>query len=406
MAVKVGIIGGGAAGFFSAIAVKENFPDAAVTIYEKSDRVLAKVKISGGGRCNLTNACESVEDLCSAYPRGGRSLKKAFYVFSNKDAVKWFEDRGVALIAQEDGCVFPESQNSQTIIDCFLQEAERLGIAIRINSGVGSITKTDNKLKLNFINDNLPSKIFDKVIVATGGSPERRGLDWLEALGHKIENPVPSLFSFNMTDEPIIRLKGIVVDNTILSVQGTKLKSSGPLLITHWGMSGPAVLKLSSFGAVKLNETGYEFKLRINWINEPDNEIAAGYIKNVKAGNSKKIISNYRPYDLPDRLWNFLLEKYKIPAGKKWGELGIKDINKLTNALCSDEYTVKGKSAFRDEYVTCGGISLESIDLNTMQSKVCGNLYFAGEILNIDAITGGYNFQSAWTTGFIAAKLS
>jgi predicted Rossmann fold flavoprotein len=236
--MEVGIIGGGAAGFFSAIAVKENFPDAEVTIFERSDKLLSKVKISGGGRCNVTNACSSIDELCEAYPRGGKSLKKLFYVFSNKDTIKWFESRGIPLIVQDDNCVFPKSQNSQSIIDRFMKEADYLGVKIELNSGVRSLKSAGGKLELNFENSERSSRVFDRVIVTTGGSPKRSGLDWLEKIGHKIEDPVPSLFSFNMPDESVTKLMGIVVENTAVSIQGSKLRASGPLLITHWGMSG------------------------------------------------------------------------------------------------------------------------------------------------------------------------
>jgi predicted Rossmann fold flavoprotein len=404
--MKIAIIGGGAAGFFSAIAAKESHPEAEVTIFERSDAVLSKVKISGGGRCNLTNACGSVEELCEAYPRGGKSLKKLFYIFSNADTMKWFESRGVPLAVQSDNCVFPKSQNSQSIIDCFLKEAERLNINVVLNSGVKTLKSIGDMLELEFINEELPSRVFDKVIVAAGGSPKRSGLVWLEQLGHRIEEPVPSLFSFNMPSETITQLMGIVVENAVVSIQGTKIKAAGTLLITHWGMSGPAVLKLSSLGAVELHEKYYNFNISVNWVNEPNNETVTQYLKNIMSEHANKILSNYRPYAIPDRLWVFLLGKYGISTDRKWGELGNKELNKITNFLTNEEYRVKGKSTFTEEFVTCGGVSLKSIDLNTMQSKVCKNLYFAGEILDIDGITGGYNFQAAWTTGFIAGKLS
>ena len=403
--MKIAIIGGGAAGFFSAITAKENYPDARIVIFEKSQKLLSKVKMSGGGRCNVTNNCDSIEELCTAYPRGGRKLKKAFYIFSNKHAIKWFESRGVPLIIQDDGRVFPASQSSQSVIDCFLKEKRRLGIEIEVGISIKAISQRSDKLELTFGKEDHPPEIFDKVIVASGGSPKRSGLDWLEKLHHKIENPVPSLFSFNMPTEAITGLMGITVENTMVSIHGTKIKSSGPLLITHWGMSGPAILKLSAFGARILNESGYDFKIQVNWVNEQNNELVINHLVSISEGHSNKILSNFRPYSLPARLWQYLLDKINLPADKNWGELGKKGLNKLVNILTNDEYAVKGKSTFKEEFVTCGGISLESIDMNTMQSKVCKNLYFAGEILDIDAITGGYNFQAAWTTGWIAGKL-
>ncbi len=403
--MEVAVIGGGAAGFFSAIAVKENFPNASVVIFEKSQRVLAKVKISGGGRCNVTNGLTNIPELCKAYPRGGRSLKKAFRTFSTGDTIEWFAKRGVPLVTQSDNCVFPASQDSQTIIDCFLREAKRLKITIETGKGVKGITPIDEKLELQFTKGDTTPRQFHKVIVTTGGSPRSEGLKWLEQLNHKIETPVPSLFTFNIPNNRITKLMGVVVDNALVSIQGTRLKSNGPLLITHWGMSGPAILKLSSYGARLLSEKEHIFTIQVNWVNEQNHELVANSLLSLSHEHSKKIIVNIRPYGLCTRLWIYLLEKTEVPANKKWGELGKKSINKLTNLLTNDIYLVKGKSTFRDEFVTCGGVSLESIDFNTMQSKVCKNLYFAGEVLDIDAITGGFNLQAAWTTAFIAGKL-
>nr|WKN34942.1 NAD(P)/FAD-dependent oxidoreductase [Tunicatimonas sp. TK19036] len=403
--MNIAIIGGGAAGFFSAIAAKENYPDAEVVIFEKSQKLLSKVKISGGGRCNVTNHCASVGELCKAYPRGGKRLKKAFHTFNTDHTMQWFESRGVPLIIQDDSRVFPASQSSQSIIDCFLKEAARLNIKIEVGRGVKSIQPVDEQLELSFLLEELPPRHFDKVIVAAGGSPKRKGLEWLEALDHQIEDPVPSLFTFNMPAEAITQLMGVVVENTLVNVQGTKLKSGGPLLITHWGMSGPAVLKLSAFGARLLSEMQYDFKVQVNWVNETNNELVTTVLKTIVQEHPKKKVSNIRPYSLPERLWLFLLEKRDISVEKKWGELGIKSLNKLVSVLTNDVYEVNGKTTFKEEFVTCGGVSLDSIDLHTMQSKVCKNLYFAGEIIDVDAITGGYNFQAAWTTGFLAGKL-
>jgi len=403
--MEIAIIGGGASGFFSAITVKENYPDARVVILEKSKKLLAKVKLSGGGRCNVTNGCTSIDELSASYPRGGKALRKAFHIFNTKHARQWFESRGVRLVVQDDNCVFPASQNSQSIIDCFLVQAKRLHIEIKVGGGVQAITPSGDRLKLDFVEGNPPSRTFDKVIVATGGSPKRKGLEWLEKLHHKIEDPVPSLFTFSMPAEPITGLMGIVVEKTLVSVQGTKLKAQGPLLITHWGMSGPAILKLSSFGARILSEKGYEFKLQVNWVNERNSAMVTETLKRIVDEHSNKLLVNIRPYYLPERLWRFLLQKSGLSAKKKWGELGKKGLNKLVNLLTNDVYSVKGKTSFREEFVTCGGVSLESIDFKTMQSKVCKNLYMVGEVLDIDGITGGFNFQAAWTTAFIAGKL-
>ncbi len=403
--MNIAIIGGGAAGFFSAIAAKENYPESEITIFEKSQKVLSKVKISGGGRCNVTNGCTSISELCKAYPRGGKNLKKAFHIFNTKHAMQWFESRGVPLVIQDDNCVFPKSQDSQSIIDCFLREAKNLNIKIKLGAGIQNIEEFNNQLKLSFLKDDYNTQTFDKVIVATGGSPKKEGLEWLKKLNHKIEKPVPSLFTFNMPTEPITKLMGVVVENALVNIQGTKLNATGPLLITHWGMSGPAILKTSSFGARILNEKNYNIKIQINWVNQKNNDLVLELLQNIIEEHAKKKLANIRPYFIPDRLWLFLLNKSNIPEDKKWNELGKKTLNKLINILTNDVYEVKGKTTFKEEFVTCGGVSLQSVNMKTMQSKICENLYFAGEVLDIDAITGGYNLQAAWTTGFIAGKL-
>ncbi len=403
--MEIAIIGGGAAGFFSAIAVKENYPDAGVVIFEKSKNLLSKVKISGGGRCNVTNGCRTIKQLAEAYPRGGKALKKIFRIFNNKHTMEWFKSRDVPLIIQDDNCVFPESQSSHSIVDCFLHEAEKLKISIKSGFELKSIKRHEEKLELNFWDEKKRSKTFDKVIVAIGGTPERKDLEWLEKLGHSIENPVPSLFTFNMPAESITELMGNVVEKASVKISGTKLKSEGPLLITHWGMSGPAILKLSSFGAKLLKERRYEFNIQVNWVNVQNYDVVYENLKCIVNEYPDKVLSNYRPYMLPERLWLYLLEKNDLNTKKRWKELGKKGLNKLTSILTDDVYSVKGKTKFKEEFVTCGGISLKSIDIETMQSKVFKNLYFAGEVLDIDGITGGYNLQAAWTTAFIAAKL-
>jgi predicted Rossmann fold flavoprotein len=400
--MHIGIIGGGAAGFFAAITAKGNRPDARVVIFEKSNQLLSKVKISGGGRCNVTNGCDSIAELCNAYPRGGKFLKKVFYIFNNKHTINWFEARGVPLIIQDDLRVFPESGDSVSIIDCFLREARKMGVEIKTGKAVKYIKPADKQWDIGFAGDDDPDERFDKVIVTTGGSPKRIGLEWLEKLGHKIEDPVPSLFSFNMPGEPITTLMGVSVEKAIVRIQGTKLISEGPLLITHWGMSGPAILKLSSFGARILSDFDYNFKVQVNWAREQNNELVYNNLSEIANHHSHKILSNFRPYSLPGRLWIYLLEKIDIQPDKSWVELGKKGMNRLVNLLTNDVYEVKGKTTFRDEFVTCGGVSLESVEMTTMQSKSCKNLYFAGEVLDIDGITGGFNFQAAWTTGYIA----
>jgi predicted Rossmann fold flavoprotein len=320
--------------------------------------------------------------------------------------MEWFESKGVPLITQEDNRVFPASNTSQSIIDCFLNEIIRLGIEINLKTPIKSIKHVNSQSKLTFSDGELKPGSFDKVIIATGGSPKRDGLQWLEELGHKMENPVPSLFTFNVPENPITKLMSVAVENVLVNIQGTKLKSSGPLLITHWGLSGPAILKLSALGARILSDMGYEFKIQVNWINETNNEVVYEHLNSLAKEHSKKIVSNVRPYLLPERLWLFLLGKSSIPFTKRWHDLGKKSLNKLVSLLTNDVYEVKGKTTFKEEFVTCGGVSLQSINLNTMESQVCNNLYFVGEVLDIDGITGGYNFQAAWTTGFIAGKLA
>ncbi|MFT6921074.1 MAG: putative Rossmann fold flavoprotein [Crocinitomicaceae bacterium] len=400
--MQIAIIGGGAAGFFAAIHAKENHPQSTVTIFEKSKKVLAKVKISGGGRCNVTNGCSDIKKLSEAYPRGNRKLRKAFGTFNTKHTMEWFESRGVPLVTQDDNCVFPVSQDSQSIIDCFLKEIKRLEIKVEMSKGVKRIESLGEQIELAFSDETL---VFDKVIVTTGGSPKRSGLDWLEKLGHQIEDPVPSLFTFNMPNESIRELMGIVIENPSVTIQGTKLKSDGPLLITHWGMSGPAILKLSAFGARILSEMNYEFKTQVNWINVQNTDLVLSELKAIAADHPNKILANFRPYMLRERLWHYLIERCGLSKQSTWGQTGKKALNKIVNFLTNDVYEVSGKTTFKEEFVTCGGVSLESIDFKTMQSKACPNLYFAGEVMDIDGITGGYNFQAAWTTAYVAGKL-
>ncbi len=402
---QIAIIGGGAAGFFAAIQAKENHPNAEVVIFEKTTKLLSKVKVSGGGRCNVTNAETNIKKLSQAYPRGSAKLKKAFQIFSTKDTIAWFESRKVRLVTQEDNCVFPVSQDSQTIIDCFLREAKRLGIRIEMKAGIDEIIPEGDKLKLK-IQQGGRVRIFDKVIVATGGSPKRSGLDWLEKLGHKIVHPVPSLFTFKIPKNPITQLMGVVVETAVTNIQGTKLKADGPLLITHWGMSGPAILKLSAYGARLLAEKNYVCNLQVNWVGVSSYDAVYQLLTQIRQDHPQKLLANYRPYLLPERLWHHLLEKVDLPKGKKWNELGKKGMNRLINVLTNDVYEVRGQTKFKEEFVTAGGVSLDDVNFKTMESRVVPNLYFAGEVLDIDGITGGYNFQAAWTTGFIAGQLN
>ncbi len=403
-ALSIAIIGGGAAGFFAAIQAKGSHPKSEVVIFEKTSKILAKVKISGGGRCNVTNAETNIKKLSQAYPRGASKLKQAFHIFNTKHTMEWFKSKGVRLVTQDDHCVFPVSQDSQTIIDCFLREVKRMGIRIEMKSGIDEIVRQGSQLKL-LIQKGSRERIFDKVIVTTGGAPKRSGLDWLEKLGHKIVRPVPSLFTFKIPKNPITQLMGVVVETAITNIQGTKLKGDGPLLITHWGMSGPAILKLSAYGARILSEKNYVCNLQVNWVGISNYDTVYQALIEIKHQHPNKQLGNYRPYLLPERLWLFLLDKVDLPKGKKWNELGKKGMNRLIDVLTNDIYEVRGQTKFKEEFVTAGGLSLESINFKTMESRVVPNLYFAGEVLDIDGITGGYNFQAAWTTGYIAGQL-
>lgn len=308
------------------------------------------------------------------------------------------------LVTQNDNCVFPKSQNSQSIIDCFLEEANNKNIEIKTGKTVTQISCKSDKLFININNKNKSLK-FDKVIVTTGGSPKKKNLIWLEKLGHKIELPVPSLFTFNMPNEAITKLMGVVIEDTLVYIQGSKLKSNGPLLITHWGMSGPAILKLSAFGARELADNNYKFTILVNWVNVSNDRIVYEHLKQISTQYSNKQLSNIKPYNLPNRLWLYLIEKANLNINSKWKEIGKKGLNKLTNLLTNDSYQAEGKTTFKEEFVTCGGISLDSINLTSLESKTCKNLYFAGEVLDVDGITGGYNFQAAWTTAFVASLL-
>lgn len=405
--LRVAIIGAGASGFFAAISVKENYPESEVTIFEKSSKPLAKVKISGGGRCNLTNTNLPVEEFIKGFPRGGRQLRKAFSLFGPEETMEWFRSRGVPLVVQPDKCVFPESQESQSIIDCLIRETKRLSITILTNHKVSDIIQVSKskQLKLNFENRDTPEYYFDKAIVTTGGSPRKQGLLWLEKLGHSIESPVPSLFTFNLPNNPLKELMGVVAVDTAVSISGTKFKATGALLITHWGMSGPAILKLSSVAARDLNNKNYNFTVAVNWTGETSHEAVAEQLRQLLSTNPHKQLSSLRPFGISLRLWHFIITRSGLDPTKKCIETGKKGINKLVNSLAGDSYNVGGKSTFREEFVTCGGVSLSSVNINTFGSKKIQNLYFAGELLDIDGITGGYNLQAAWTTGFIAGKL-
>ncbi|MBI1837946.1 MAG: NAD(P)/FAD-dependent oxidoreductase [Flavobacteriia bacterium] len=399
---QVIVIGGGAAGFFAALSLKKHHPNCNVIILEKSAKVLAKVKISGGGRCNVTHACFENNELSKFYPRGEKFLKKAFTQFNTESTIEWFKERNVPLEALHDQCIFPKSNSSQTIIDCFEKEAKELGVIVKIQANVKQISKLDSgKFEINTLEETY---FADKVIVTIGGQPKRNGLEFLEKMGHKIIEPLPSLFTFNMPQNPICELMGNVVEKTSVKIEATKLVANGPLLVTHWGMSGPVILKLSAWGARILAEKNYHFHILVNWLNESKEEELRGQIQSLIYNQGEKKIVNLNPFPMTNRLWCFLLDKIEINKDIRWKELGKKNLNRLVNLLINDRYEISGKTTFKEEFVTAGGVSLEDIDFTTMQSKKVSGLFFAGEVLDIDGITGGFNFQAAWTTGWIAGK--
>ncbi len=394
---KVAVIGGGAAGFFAALSAAQHQPTTQVIIYEKSDKLLSKVKISGGGRCNVTNATFKAGPLSKNYPRGGKSLKKTFAQFETQDTIDWFTARAVPLKTEADGRMFPATDSSQSIIDCLTHQAQKAGIEIRMRTRVQRITQQDDSILVN-------DEAFDAVIVATGGSPKSSGFDWLAAMGHSITQPVPSLFTFNMPGESVKEMMGLVVPDALVRIQGTKLSHQGPVLITHWGMSGPAVLKLSAWGARELQARGYAFNIQINWIGIANESEVLDIIEASLPENRKKKMANACPFELPKNFWLYVLKKSQVNPDMPWLELGKKSRNRLVNTLLNDIYAVKGKTTFKEEFVTCGGIKADEVDFGTMESRIVPGLFFAGEVLDVDGITGGFNFQAAWSTGFVAGR--
>ena len=384
--MKTAVVGGGAAGFFLAINLKEMCPQMDVTILEASHHVLAKVKISGGGRCNCTNSFEEVKDLQSVYPRGHRLLKRLFKQFDHRDAYQWFESRGVKLVTQADQCVFPQSQDSQTIINLFLSEARRLGITIQTGCRITS---------LDALSD------YDFIAITTGGMNHSSFLIPHFSFSDFVA-PIPSLFTFNIEDKALRDLMGTVVEATAM-IPGTKMRASGPLLITHWGMSGPCILRLSSYAARLLSEHNYQMPLSVNWTQLKENEVQQELASFCRQYAQKQLPS-MRPFELPQRLWTYLLEKsLQGRAHAPWGSLNQKELNRLCNILINDTYQIAGRAPFKDEFVTCGGIDLSAINPATLESREHPHLYFAGEVLDIDGVTGGFNFQAAWTTAYAVA---
>ena len=393
------VIGGGAAGFFTAINAKEMNPELDITILEKGKEVLQKVKISGGGRCNVTHACFEPKELVQFYPRGEKELLGPFHQFMTGDTFEWFENNGIPLKIEKDNRVFPESNSSQTIIDCFLEKTKALGIPVLKNHGVNSIKKQGDSW---LVTTKEQQFVCDAVVMAAGSS--KKVWELSKALRHSIISPVPSLFTFNIKDFRIKDLLGISVPNATVQLEDTTLEASGPLLITHWGMSGPAILKLSAFGARVLAEKNYEYQVQVNWLSRPTHKIV-NVLLNLKKKHSKKQVIVRSPFEeIPKRLWERFVLATTIKTPFNWADVSHDQIDALANQLTKSVYIAKGKSTFKEEFVTAGGVDLREINFKNFESKLQNNLFFVGEVLNIDAVTGGFNFQNAWTGGWLCAK--
>jgi hypothetical protein len=395
------VIGGGAAGFFTVINAAGLNSDLKIAILERGKEVLTKVRISGGGRCNVTHAQFVPKDLTLNYPRGEKELLGPFHSFMTGDTIAWFEERGVSLKIEEDGRMFPVSDSSQTIIDCFISETKRFNIDVLTGQSVKTIISKNDTWNITTTTSAFLAK---KVVVATGSNPKVWKL--LENLGHSVIPPVPSLFTFNIKDDRISNLPGIATEASVKVIleNGKTLESEGPLLITHWGMSGPAILKLSAWGARLLEPTKYHFTIEVNWLLDKSSKEILENLLELKLTNAKQTIQKYAQFELPKRLWQSLVNASGILTGEIWADISKEKLQQLANQLTEASFQVAGKSTFKEEFVTAGGVKLKEVNFKTFESKICPHLYFAGEILNIDAITGGYNFQNAWTGGYLVAQ--
>jgi len=396
------VIGGGAAGIFCAINAARMNPQLKVTIIEKTSKLLSKVKISGGGRCNVTHACFDISEMSKKYPRGTNFVKKAFHQFFTIDTIHWFAERGVMLKEESDGRMFPVTDSSQTIIDCLLQEANQYQVAIWMQTEVTGIESKESRLEIQLSNANV--LMADYICIASGGYPKDIMFEWLRKTGHSIAAPIPSLFTFNIPDHPITKLMGIAVENAAVRILGSKLQQQGPLLITHWGLSGPAVLKLSAWGARELADKKYDFSIAVHWLPQYHEQQLAELMQTYRSEKAAQKVSTKNPFLLPQRLWEFLVQQAGIQPELRWADLPARLANLLIKNLCQFEMTVHGKTTFKEEFVTAGGVALQEIDHQTMMSKKVNNLFFAGEVMDVDGVTGGFNFQHAWTSAYIAAK--
>ncbi len=400
---KIIVIGGGAAGFFAAVNIASQHPEFEVVLLEKSNKLLSKVSVSGGGRCNITHACFDNSILVKHYPRGEKELRNVFSRFTTTDTINWFKQRGVELKTEEDGRMFPVSNTSETIVQCLLKEAEKYNVNIKLGVDIIGIEKNDDNTFT--LNANGGGRFeCDKLVIATGGNAKETAYQWLEKLGHTIIKPVPSLFTFNIPNNPVTELMGVSVPHAKVKIAGTKLETEGPLLITHWGLSGPAILKASAWGARQLSEMNYQFTALVNWLPKHTDEKLRIEFNNQREENASKTIVSNGPFELPKRLWEFLCHKANIHETMRWADLPKKNANVLVNHLLSDEYKVQGKTTFKEEFVTCGGIALKEIDLSKMESKLTPGLFFAGEVIDVDGITGGFNFQNAWSTAWVVSQ--
>ncbi|MET0245056.1 MAG: NAD(P)/FAD-dependent oxidoreductase [Flavitalea sp.] len=401
MQKKLIVIGGGASGFFCAVNAKRLDPSLDVVIVEKSSKILSKVRISGGGRCNVTHNCFEIPVMSKRYPRGHNLVKKTFHGFFTTDTIAWFGERGVKIVAEADGRMFPVTNTSETIIDCLVREMNRTGVKLIYNMEVSGLVPENNKWSVQFSkNDPLEA---DYVCIACGGYPKLSSFGWLTELGHKVDAPVPSLFTFNMPGNDITTLMGVSVESAQVKIAGTKLHETGPLLITHWGLSGPAVLRLSAWGARVLAEQEYRFTAIVSWVGERKEPEIRELLQQQRSDQGAAKISSRNVVGLPNRLWEYLLLKAGVKAEWRWADLPATNFNTLIRLLTSQEFPVSGKTTYKEEFVTAGGVQLNEINANTMESKLLPNVFFAGEIMNVDGITGGYNFQHAWTSGFLAA---
>lgn len=403
--MNVAIIGAGAAGCFAAIQIKRNNPKANVTVYEAGIKPLAKVAVTGGGRCNLTNSFDGIRSLDEAYPRGARLLKRLFRTFDYNDVYQWFESEGVSLTTQEDECVFPVSQDAMEIVNTLVRLMRSLGVKLITRHRVAAINHEaeDGEYLLTFSHGDVAKA--DAVVVTAGGSPQVRGLEMYEKLGLDIVSPVPSLFSLNLEkDHPMTALMGTVVNDVQARLVGTKLAAFGPLLITHWGVSGPAILKLSSYAARILAENDYKAQLAINWFGQANEAEVTSIITEIAEQNQKKLVSSVWPERFNNRMWCYLIDACGLRQDMRWGELGKKGLNKLVALLTNHTLNIVGKNKYKEEFVTCGGVALSNVNSSKLESKKHPHLYFAGEILDVDAITGGFNLQAAWTMGYVVAE--